>query len=200
MKISNEAKSIFKKLWNLFTTTLVVLAIFLAVAFVGVRLLGFQVYAVLSGSMEPDLPVGSLVYVKATEPEKLEIGDDISFLIAEKTIVTHRIIDIIPDENDPTVLRFQTQGIANDVADGNLVHYKNVIGKVAFHIPLLGYVSNFIQSNLGRYIILIGGTFLILATFLPDILAPIWKKETEEVPSSTAEDSSDTQNPPNPEA
>ena len=200
MKISNEAKSIFKKLWSLFTTTLVVLAIFLAVVFVGVRLLGFQVYAVLSGSMEPDLPVGSLVYVKATEPEKLEIGDDISFLIAEKTIVTHRIIDIIPDENDPTVLRFQTQGIANDVADGNLVHYKNVIGKVAFHIPLLGYVSNFIQSNLGRYIILIGGTFLILATFLPDILAPIWKKETEEAPSSTAEDSSDTQNPPNPEA
>lgn len=200
MKISNEAKSIFKKLWSLFTTTLVVLAIFLAVVFVGVRLLGFQVYAVLSGSMEPDLPVGSLVYVKATEPEKLEIGDDISFLIAEKTIVTHRIIDIIPDENDPTVLRFQTQGIANDVADGNLVHYKNVIGKVAFHIPLLGYVSNFIQSNLGRYIILIGGTFLILATFLPDILAPIWKKETEEAPSSTAEDSSDTQNPSNPQA
>ena len=79
MKISNEAKSIFKKLWSLFTTTLVVLAIFLAVVFVGVRLLGFQVYAVLSGSMEPDLPVGSLVYVKAIEPEKLEIGDDISF-------------------------------------------------------------------------------------------------------------------------
>ena len=178
----------------------VILAIFLAVAFVGVRLLGFQVYAVLSGSMEPDLPVGSLVYVKAIEPEKLEIGDDISFLIAEKTIVTHRIIDVIPDEADPTVLRFQTQGIANDVADGNLVHYKNVIGKVAFHIPLLGYVSNFIQSTPGRYIILIGGSILILATFLPDILAPIWKKETEEAPSSTAEDSSDTQNPPNPEA
>ena len=168
MTLSAEMKSRLKRIWNVSTSIIVALAILLAVLLVGFRLFGFQIYTVLSGSMEPKYPVGSLVYVRKIEPEKLEVGDDISFLVSDKTVVTHRIVEILPDEDDPDILRFRTQGIANNVTDAP-VHENNVIGKVAFHIPLLGFLSHFVQGP-GRYITVFGASLLILITFLPDIL------------------------------
>lgn len=52
-----------KKIWNIATTILVVLVVALAVLLVGARIIGLQVYAVLSGSMEPTYHTGSLIYV-----------------------------------------------------------------------------------------------------------------------------------------
>ena len=98
MTLSAEMKSRLKRIWNVSTSIIVALAILLAVLLVGFRLFGFQIYTVLSGSMEPKYPVGSLVYVRKIEPEKLEVGDDISFLVSDKTVVTHRIVEILPDE------------------------------------------------------------------------------------------------------
>lgn len=51
----------WKKVWSVTTTVLVLFVVLLAIALVGVRLLGFQVYAVTSGSMEPTYPTGSLL-------------------------------------------------------------------------------------------------------------------------------------------
>ena len=60
-----------KKIWNIFTTVLTVIAILLAVALVGIRLFGFQVFSVLSGSMEPNYHVGSLIYVTEVDYHEL---------------------------------------------------------------------------------------------------------------------------------
>lgn len=57
-----------KKIWNIVSTILVVLVVLLAIALAGVRLFGFRTYAVMSGSMEPDYPTGSLLYVKSVDP------------------------------------------------------------------------------------------------------------------------------------
>ena len=64
-----------KKIWNIFTTVLTVIAILLAVALVGVRLFGFQVFSVLSGSMEPEYHVGSLIYVSGLPRAKIRRCD-----------------------------------------------------------------------------------------------------------------------------
>ena len=56
-----------KKIWNIVTSVIVALVILLAIALVGVRLVGLQVFAVLSGSMEPTYHTGSLIYVKAVD-------------------------------------------------------------------------------------------------------------------------------------
>ena len=56
--------AVFKKVWNLITSILVALVVLLAIALVGVRLIGLRTYVVLSGSMEPAYPTGSLIYVK----------------------------------------------------------------------------------------------------------------------------------------
>ena len=114
-----------KKLWNGFTTLLVILVVALAILLVGVRLAGFQVFTVLSGSMEPTLHVGALVYVRETDPRDLKPGDVITYMVSETTVVTHRITGVVPDDADPDTLWFSTKGDANDTEDTALVHYRN---------------------------------------------------------------------------
>lgn len=158
-----------KKIWNIFTTVLTVIAILLALALVGVRLFGFQVFSVLSGSMEPLYHVGSLIYVKEVDYHELKSGDVITFMLDEDLVATHRIVDVFPDQDDPSVLRYQTKGDANEAADGTLVHYKNVIGTPVFTIPYLGYVADFIQKPPGTYAAIAIGAVLLALMFLPDL-------------------------------
>lgn len=159
-----------KKLWNIVTTVLIVLIVVLAILLVGVRVVGLTPYVVLSGSMEPTYHTGSLIYVKDVDPFALEAGDIITFMLNEDTVATHRIVGVVPDDEDSTVVRFRTKGDANDAEDGTLVHYRNVIGSPVFTIPLLGFVSNYISHPPGLYVAVIGILLIILLMFVPDIL------------------------------
>ena len=161
-------KSIIK-IWNVFTSVLVALVVILALLLVGVRVFGMQVFTVLSGSLEPVYHVGSLIYVNETDPMTLQPGDGITFMLDENTMATHRIVDVIPDEEDPSVIRFQTKGDANDAVDGSLVHYKNVLGTPVFTIPKLGYLASYIQNPPGTYVAISVGAVLLALVFLPDI-------------------------------
>ena len=160
-----------KKIWNVISTILVALVVLLALLLVGARVLGLQVFTVLSGSMEPTYHTGSLIYVKKVDPYTIEEGQPITFMLNENTIATHRVVGIVPDEEDPTVIRFRTKGDANDAEDGGLVHYKNVIGTPVFSIPYLGYVADYIQHPPGMYVAISAGAVLLLLVFIPDIFA-----------------------------
>jgi len=159
-----------KKLWNIISTILVVIVVIFAILLVGVRLIGLTPYTVLSGSMEPVYHVGSLIYVKDVDPFELESGDVITYMLDETTLSTHRIVDVVPDEEDPSVIRFQTKGDANDAIDGSLVHYKNVVGTPVFTIPFLGYIANYVQNPPGKYIAIVFVVLLIMLMFIPDML------------------------------
>lgn len=175
-----------KKIWNLISGILVAIVVLLAVALVGVRLIGFKPFTVLSGSMEPTYHVGSLIYVKSVDYKTLQVGDDITYMLDEDTVVTHRITEVLIDEEDPETLRYFTQGIANDVPDAVSVHYKNIIGKPIFTIPYLGYVANYIQNPPGMYVAIAAGAILIMLVFLPDLFEDDKKKK--ETPEKKAEE------------
>ena len=166
-----------KKILNVISTILVAIVVVLALLLVGARFIGLNVYTVLSGSMEPTYHVGSLIYVKDVDTDELKAGDVITYMLDEDTIVTHRIVDVIPDETDPSIIRFQTKGDANDSVDGSLVHYKNVIGTPVFSIPKLGYLANYIQQPPGRYIAISAGAIILLLVFLPDLFSDDDKSE-----------------------
>ena len=174
-------KTTAKKIWNVVTTLLVAAVVLLAIALVGVRLFGLQVYTVLSGSMEPAYHVGALLYDKKVDPAQLRPGDVITFMLDEETIVTHRIVEVVPDEEDPSVIRFRTKGDANAAEDGSLVHYKNVLGTPVFTIPKLGYFANFVQQPPGLYVAIAFGAVLVLLAFLPDLLGDDKKKKGKRV-------------------
>ncbi len=168
-----------KKIWNWISGALVVLAILLALALVGVRLVGLKPFVVLSGSMEPAYHVGSLIYVKEVDYKELKVGDPITYMLSQDTVVTHRIIEVLVDEEDPDTIRYFTQGDANDAPDGTSVHYKNIIGKPVFSVPYLGYVSNYIQNPPGRYVAIAAGAILILLVLLPDVFGSDDKKKKD---------------------
>ena len=156
-----------KRIWNWISSILVGIVVLLAVALVGVRLVGLQPLVVLSGSMEPTYHVGSLIYVKSVDYRDLKAGDPITYLISDDVVVTHRIAAVVPDDSEPETLWYITKGDANTGEDGAPVHYRNVIGKPVFSIPYLGYVSSYIQSPPGLYVALSLCAVLLVAAFWP---------------------------------
>ncbi len=183
-----------KQVWNRVSTALVVLVVAVVMLLVGVRLFGIHPYTVLSGSMEPDYPVGSLVYVwSKADPLKLRVGQPVTFMVNETTVVTHVIVEVIPDDDDTTVVRFRTQGIANDDPDEGLVHSKNVIGKPLFCIPYLGYVAEYLQTPKGR-LVSFGACAVLMLVML--ILPVFERKQTEGPPGEGEEPIPSEQAPP----
>lgn len=174
-----EKKFPIKKIWDVTSSALVGVVVIFAILLIGVRLFGIQVYSVISGSMEPEYPVGALIYVKEVKPSEVEVGDVITFMLDEDTVATHRIVEVVPDETDSSVLRFKTKGDANAAEDGSLVHHKNVIGTPVFTIPKLGYVANYIQNPPGMYVAISAGAVLLLLVFLPDLFSKDEKEETK---------------------
>lgn len=168
-----------KKAWNVASTVIVILVVLLAIFLMGSRLVGLQVFNVVSGSMEPTYSVGDLLYVKNVDPDSVKVGDPITFVLNEDLVVaTHRVVSIDRENN-----QFITKGDANETADANPVHFNNLIGVPVFSIPLLGYVSAFIQNPPGKYIAIVCGIALLAVVFLPDMLS---KKKKEETPAAEA--------------
>ena len=176
-----------KRVWNIVSGILIAIMVVLVVMLVGVRLIGYQPYCVLSGSMEPTYHTGSLIYVKKADPQDIKVGDPITFVLDENlTVATHRVIEI-----DEASQHFYTKGDANDTEDGGLVHYKNVVGTPIFSIPYLGYVADYIQHPPGIYIALLAGAVLLLLVFIPDIFADSNDKGKKTSRCSTAEQNAD---------
>ena len=102
-----------KKIWDTVTTVLVVLVVVFAVFLMGSRLVGLQVFNVISGSMEPTYSVGDLLYVKSVDPDSVKVGDPITFVLNEELVVaTHRVVAI-----DGENRLFTTKGDANETED-----------------------------------------------------------------------------------
>lgn len=132
---------------------------------------GYRMYSVLSGSMTPVHPKGSLVIVRITDPKEIKAGDDITFYNpgSEQEIWTHRVIDVIDNYGNNGVC-FKTQGVANSQEDPFVTIGGNVVGVVVFSIPYAGYVLEFIQHNT-----LISIVIIILALTLIKLLITLIK-------------------------
>ena len=165
-----------KKIWDAVSTTLVILVVVFAVFLMGSRLMGLQVYNVISGSMEPTYSVGDLLYVKSVDPDSVKVGDPITFVLNEDLVVaTHRVVAI-----DSENRQFTTKGDANQTEDAAPVHFNNLIGIPKFAIPLLGYVSAYIQSPPGMYVAMGCAVVLLAIVFLPDLLTKKNQKEEKQ--------------------
>lgn len=105
---------------------------------------GYSTYYIMTGSMEPNINPGSLVVVKDGTDQPINVGDVITFEgKTGETITTHRVYKVIDGGKE-----FITKGDANNVVDPVSVNKKQVIGKVMFHIPYIGNLSQFIQKHL----------------------------------------------------
>lgn len=107
-----------------------------------VRLLSLKLLVVLSASMGSALPVGSLAV--AVPRSEYFVGDVVTFRIPDSgELLTHRIVGVssVGGVNGINGTRiYKTQGDANNAADDWELTHEDIVGKVVFHLPYLGYL------------------------------------------------------------
>lgn len=159
------------KFFSIIGTVLMILVIVICLGVTVPKLFGLSSYVVVSGSMEPTIPVNSLIYVKSCEPAELEEGDVILFYDSMNgTPVTHRVV-----ENDQEGQTIITKGDANNGIDLRPALYANVAGRVVTHIPGLGAVAGALSSIMGK---IAAAMVLIAGYILTEIGRRISRKNT----------------------
>ncbi|HWI44214.1 MAG TPA: signal peptidase I [Nocardioides sp.] len=111
------------------------------------RVAGGRPYTVLTGSMQPHLPPGTLVIVRPVPTEEIGVGSVITYQVrsGEPTVVTHRVVAVrMTPAGEPV---FRTKGDANDVADDRWVRPVQVRGELWYAVPYLGHLSQLISSQ-----------------------------------------------------
>ena len=149
------------------STALVIVMVALAILLVGVRVVGLTPYTVLSGSMVPAYPVGSLIYVREIDAADIEVGTPLTFKVSGGAMVaTHRVHEIVVIDGET---QYITKGDANDMPDPP-VRYDSVIGTPVFSIPFLGYFSTWLQSGAGVIAGIALAAMLLLSLLLSELL------------------------------
>ena len=168
----------------IFVSVFVLLSVVLTPAGQVPQVLGYSVFRVMTGSMEPEIREDSLLVVKKTPPEDIAPGDVISFFspdpMLEGAVNTHRVVRI---EKESGRIRFITKGDANVIEDTYPTDASALVGRVVFKSYGLGKVVSLLSNPLVFGIIILLPLLVILLMNLyraVRIAADIAKKEEEE--------------------
>ncbi|SDM76554.1 signal peptidase, endoplasmic reticulum-type [Halogranum gelatinilyticum] len=151
-------------------------------------------FVVVSSSMAPAFHAGSAVVVNDVDPTSVDEGDVITFEAPGENFggegdvdrVTHRVVDVVEEEDG---LYFQTKGDANEEVDQQLVPAENLIGRVFFAIPLIGWVLDFGGSQTGLLALVVVPSALLVVGEVWDLYqAATTGEEDKNQPSVTVED------------
>jgi signal peptidase len=109
-------------------------------------LAGREVFTIVGGSMEPAIPLGSLVVATRTDPQTIEVGDVVTIRDDNGTVVTHRVTRVV---DQPEGRAFELKGDANQSPDGGLVPARAVVGVADVYVPFAGYIRRFLSTTTG---------------------------------------------------
>lgn len=143
-----------------------------------IAIFNYRMFSVLTGSMEPDYKVGDILISKEIEPEKLKIGDDITYIgntnsFKGKT-VTHRIVKIEKDPADGQISYF-TQGTNNSVIDPPFKK-EQILGKVVYRTVILSALFKIVATKVGMFLLIVIPIMFIIMT---EIIQTLLEKETK---------------------
>lgn len=159
-------------------TSLVLFCLLLGLALIllAPRMWELDLRAVASGSMAPNIPMGSMVVIQPVEIEAILPGDIITFKSPElpDNVVTHRVVAVTVMGGERA---FRTQGDANQDADLELIPASKVLGRVLFALPYFGYLSNFIRMRQGWFLMIILPAGILIILELVNILKWIWSND-----------------------
>ena len=134
-----KKKKLARKLDLLQTVEMIVGLLLIAALFLP-RIVGIKPYVIKSGSMEPTISIGSIVYTKTSYSFRdVKKGDIIAFKLDDKTFVTHRVDSV----HDEYVI---TKGDANKTTDNKYVYEAAYLGKIIGHVPIIGYLTSALQG------------------------------------------------------
>ena len=148
--------TVIARVWSRAVYLIIIALILIAVPFVA----GYRPVVVLSGSMAPAYPVGSIIYYKPAGFDEIDVGDAITFRLGEgSSLATHRVTN-----KDTAAQNFVTKGDNNVTEDTNPVPYGRVVGKAArIAIPYAGFVTSYLKQV---PVIAVMGAILLLDVFM----------------------------------
>ena len=150
---------------NKISNIIIIILSVVIVSYIGLLVFGYRVYAVKTASMHPDIKQGSIAIAKKLNAnevfDELNIGSDIVFKTSSGNTLTHRVI-MLDEEND----RLQTQGIREGSTKDAEISSSNVLGKVSFSIPLIGYLVMLIQSTYFIILAICGIAIYVIVSLL----------------------------------
>ena len=155
-------------------------------------LFGFKIYHIMTGSMEPTVPVGSDILVKSVDPETLEVGDVISFVSRDDAIYgyvnTHRIKEI--ERQSDGKLYFLTKGDANGTVDSVLVCQDDIKGKMLlhWHLGTLSMFYKFLHTGPGFMTVIALPLLVISWSFISKFRRELAALEEEDDEDSDEDD------------
>lgn len=128
-------------------SVIVICAALLLVGTVIPRLTGAMPYTVLTGSMEPSLPPGTLLIVRPVEQEQIQLGSVITYQLrsGQPGVVTHRVVGSSVSGNGERT--FITQGDANSSPDAEPVRAAQVRGEVWYAVPYAGWIAQLVTGE-----------------------------------------------------
>ncbi|MGN0986914.1 MAG: signal peptidase I [Otoolea sp.] len=162
------------RICNFISVIMVLIVIAVGAVMIVPKVMGNDIYAVMSGSMEPFYHVGSVVIVNThVNPEEIQVGDPITFRMESNAVATHRVI-----ASDLELRQFRTKGDANEDEDASPVSYDNLIGKAGVSVPYIGYIPLYMKTPKGMFCIGAYVIIFILLQLIPEIVKP--EKEEEQ--------------------
>lgn len=171
-----------KQFFHISGSILLVMLILICIPFTVPKAFGLSIYEVITDSMTPEYPVGSVIYVEKIQPEKVKVDDVITFSIGTDTsqVMTHRVVAI--DSENQT---FTTKGDANKDVDVSPVAFQRVLGKPVYSIKHMGVWVQVFESTEGRVLL---GVLLVLVFalwFAGDHIEPKMQPENSEHKNNT---------------
>lgn len=171
-----------KQFFHISGSILLVMLILICIPFTVPKAFGLSIYEVITDSMTPEYPVGSVIYVEKIQPEKVKVDDVITFSIGTDTsqVMTHRVVAI--DSENHT---FTTKGDANKDVDVSPVAFQRLLGKPMYCIKHMGFLVQLFESTEGRVLL---GVLLVLVFALwfgGDHIEPKMQPENSEHKNNT---------------
>lgn len=162
---------ILKAIWKILWLILEIIIVFIAIVIVTQRVsnnekafLGFRIFSVATGSMEPEYAVGDILIAREKDPSTIVVGDNIVYLGAvadyRGKIITHNVIEV--EQNEEGEYLFHTKGFANNIEDP-VVHEDQLYGVIFYNNEVLAFLCKILTNRYGLYCFVVA---IILYSFI----------------------------------
>ena len=146
-------------------TGLFVLLFLVAAIIILAPFAGWHVDSVLSGSMEPAIPLGGMVILGPVSASDIHVGDIIAYFNGDVE-VCHRVTAV----EQGSQVRFVTKGDANRSPDGTPVTSDKITGRLVLSIPLAGYLIYFMKTPVGLFLTILLPLLFLIGTELKALI------------------------------
>lgn len=143
-------------------------------------ILGYRVFTIATGSMEPVYNIDDVILVKDTDPSTLKKGDDIAYLgnrdAVKGLIVTHRIIRI--ETFSDGKVHYTLKGVNNKYEDPSITE-DQILGKVVGKLPVVNFINHVVKNIYGFFFLVFCPLVLVIFLEIADTIIDMKLEKNE---------------------